>query len=70
MKRLELIEELETIQRNIEIVEEQIDSKMPAYYSTFSRVEKWNHLVEVRKCALKYWKRRFNRTLLKLGYNL
>lgn len=70
MKRIELIEQLAQVQENIETVERQLAEKMPAYYTLFSRVWKWNHLLEVRAKALAYWKRRFNRIILQLGYKL
>lgn len=70
MKRLELIEELEAVQSNIETVESQLNQTQPAYYSTFGKTEQWKRLLEVRRNALAYWKRRFNRILLKLGYKL
>ena len=70
MKRLELIEKLEAIQYNIEVVERQINESPGSYYKNFGHMHKWNHLIEIRTKALAYWKRRFNRTLLKLGYKL
>ena len=70
MKRSELIEQLTAIQENIEEVERQLSQKMPKHYSIFSTAHKWKHLCDIRTKALAYWKRRFNRTLLKLGYKL
>jgi len=70
MKRLELIEKLEAVQTNIETVERQLTSGIPAYYTTFGRAKEWEHLIEIRVNALAYWKRKFNRILLNLGYKL
>jgi hypothetical protein len=70
MKRLELIEQLEAVQENIEAVENQLASKMPLHYEMFGKERNWKHVIEIRTKALAYWKRRFNRILLTLGYML
>jgi len=70
MKRLDLIEQLEAVQKNIEEVERQLNQHIPAYYETFNKMHKWNRLIEIRTKALAYWKRRFNRIILQLGYKL
>jgi hypothetical protein len=70
MKRLDLIEQLETVQNNIETVQRQLVEDMPMYYETFGKAKQWEHLLEIRVSALAYWRRKFNRILLKLGYKL
>jgi len=70
MKRLELIEQLEAVQENIEAVQKQLAEKIPTYYNIFGKVSKWEHILGIRIKALAYWKRRFNRILLKLVYKL
>ena len=70
MKRLELIEQLVTVQENIEAVQKQLASPMPGYYSLFGKERNWTHVLEIRTKALAYWKRRFNRIILTLGYKL
>jgi hypothetical protein len=62
--------ELETVFENIKAVEAQLAQDMPKHYIIFAKPHKWDHLCEIRTKALAYWKRRFNRTLLKLGYKL
>jgi hypothetical protein len=73
MKRLEYIQKLEQVQENIETVEKQINKKIEdtAYYRFFGNGSKdFYHDKEIRKKCLAYWKRRFNRILLEIGYNL
>ena len=70
MKRSELIDQLGQVQFNIEQMEKRINQEPSFYYVESGHMERWNHLIEVRKKALAYWKRRFNRILLQLGYKL
>jgi len=68
MKRSELITQLQEVQYNIESVEKSINSKPGVYYTEFGNMHKWHHLIEIRKKALAYWTRRFNRILNELKY--
>lgn len=70
MKRLDTLDKLIQIQYNVETVEKQLASKMPEFYNIFSKISQWEHSQEIKRKALVYWKRRFNRELLKLGYKL
>jgi len=70
MKKLELIEELETVQENIEKVERQIAQRPSFRHVEFGKMNEYYHIRSIRTRALAYWKRRFNRILLKLGYYL
>ena len=71
MKRIELIEQLETVQENIETVERQVNKKIEdtTYYYFFGEGSKeFEHDKEIRTKALAYWKRRFNRIINELKY--
>ena len=71
MNRKELIEQLEQIQRNIEVVERQVNSKLSqtVYYKLFGTGPKeFEHDKEIRTKALAFWIRKFNRTLNQLKY--
>ena len=71
MKRLKLIELLETIQENIEVVERQVNLNLEntPYYKIFGRGQKhFQHDKEIRTKALAFWKRKFNRVTEQLIY--
>ena len=68
MTRLDLIEELEQIQQNIVTVEDQVNRKIEdtPYYKIFGHGNAdFEHDKEIRIKALAFWKRKFNRTLVK-----
>ena len=69
-KRIELLWEAEHIQGNIEQVDRAVNDKIDnnPYYKWFATTQKWNHRQEIKKKALAYWKRRFNRVLNELKY--
>ena len=71
MKRIELIEQLESIQENIQTVERQVNKKIEDtnYYKFFGHgCHEFEHDKEIRTKALAYWIRRFNRVLNELKY--
>jgi hypothetical protein len=71
MRRLELIEMLETIQENIEIVQGQVNQTIEdtSYYLFFGEGSKeFYHDKEIRTKALAFWKRKFNRVTEQLIY--
>lgn len=73
MKRLERIEKLEQIQYNIETTAKHIVNLVnnnETYYKQFGKLGKMDSDIEIQQKCLEYWKRRFNRELLKLGYKL
>ena len=72
MNRLELIQQLESIQYNIQIVEQQVNQKITdtTYYQFFGygNESDFHHLKEIRTKALAFWVRKFNRALKQLKY--
>ena len=71
MKRKELIEQLESIQSNIEVVDRQVNNKIEdtPFYIIFGEGHKsYEHDKEIRTKALAFWIRKFNRTLNQLKY--
>ena len=70
MKRSEKLEQLETVLSHIAHHERKIGEKMPSYYKVFSNAHKWEIQCEINKKCLAFWKRKFNRILLTLGYKL
>jgi hypothetical protein len=70
MKRTEKLQDLDIIVGHIGTYERRINEVMPNYYNVFSTQFKWQRQCEINKKCLAFWKRRFNRILLTLGYNL
>ena len=70
--RKQLIEELETVQYNIQIVEMRLSEKLEEnnYFLILGTSSQFEHNKEIQTKCLAYWKKRFNRTLLKLSYKL
>ena len=69
MKRLKLIERLETIQTNIEFYDSKLAAPMPEYYNVFGTQNRYQHDVSIWEKSRKFWIRKFNYTLTKLHYN-
>ena len=70
MKRIELIEQLNSVQYNIELVEKYANQKLEnnIYYKIFGSEKEFYHNKEIQTKALAYWKRRFDRILKELAY--
>jgi hypothetical protein len=71
MNRQETIAVLSDIQLNIEIVERQVNQKIEdnPFYGLFGNGSKeFEHNKEIRKKALAFWKRKFNKTLVSIIY--
>ena len=68
MKRLELIEQLESVQYHVEDYERRLAAKKELNW--FFTERDWQHRNEINLKCLAYWKRKLNRICLKLMYKL
>ncbi len=70
MKRLDLIDQLQTVQSSIELYDKRLNSKIPEGYLVFGNVTQWRRQQEINRKCFNFWKRKFNRISFKLMYNL